>query len=127
MGIPGIIYRLSRHVSKTHSTVSAYIKAVAGLMIAAVVLTAVAFILNVCGLSFSDSRKKFNSYRFATWFAILAVLCELIALIVFPAVFYSKMRDYGSRRDWEVCNVSVCLKTDLRSIGLMESLGEPLF
>ena len=71
-------------------------------MISAVILTAVAFVLNVCGLGSSDSRRKFNAYRFATWFAILAVLCELVALIVFPAVFYSKMRDYGSRRDWEV-------------------------
>lgn len=71
-------------------------------MIAAVILTAMAAILNVVGLSVSDTRKKFNSYRAATWIAIIAVLCELVGLIVFPAVFYSKMNEYGFRRDWEV-------------------------
>ncbi|KIH51964.1 hypothetical protein ANCDUO_17941 [Ancylostoma duodenale] len=62
----------------------------------------VAFFLNICGLSKSDIRRKYIFYKFATYLAILAVLLELTALIVFPACFYVKMKEYGSRRDWEV-------------------------
>ncbi|CAJ0959626.1 unnamed protein product, partial [Mesorhabditis belari] len=81
---------------------SAFIKAVAGLMISALILTFFAAILNVCGLVKSDVRRKYIFYKFATYLAIFCVLIELIALIVFPACFYVKMRDYKSRRDWEV-------------------------
>ncbi|VDL71716.1 unnamed protein product [Nippostrongylus brasiliensis] len=81
---------------------SGYIKAVAALMIIALIFTAVAFFLNICGLSKSDIRRKYIFYKFATYLAILAVLLELTALIVFPACFYVKMKEYGSRRDWEV-------------------------
>ncbi|VDM53593.1 unnamed protein product [Angiostrongylus costaricensis] len=81
---------------------SGYIKAVAALMIIALIFTAIAFFLNVCGLSKSDIRRKYIFYKFATYLAILAVLMELTALIVFPACFYVKMKEYGSRRDWEV-------------------------
>ncbi|CAJ0586996.1 unnamed protein product, partial [Mesorhabditis spiculigera] len=81
---------------------SAFIKAVAGLMIGALLLTAIAVILNVCGLVKSDIRSKYRYYKIATYLAILTVLIELAALIVFPACFYVKMKEYGSRRDWEV-------------------------
>ncbi|KJH41860.1 hypothetical protein DICVIV_12154 [Dictyocaulus viviparus] len=78
-----------------------YIKAVAALMIIALIFTVIAFFLNICGLSKSDIRRKYIYYKFATYLAILAVLMELTALIVFPACFYVKMTQYGSRRDWE--------------------------
>uniref|UniRef100_A0A1I7X3H7 ZP domain-containing protein n=1 Tax=Heterorhabditis bacteriophora TaxID=37862 RepID=A0A1I7X3H7_HETBA len=82
---------------------SGYIKAVAALMIIALILTAFAFLLNICGLSKTDIRRKYIFYKFATYLAIVSVLLELTALIVFPACFYVKMKEYGSRRDWEEC------------------------
>ncbi|PAV58706.1 hypothetical protein WR25_04001 [Diploscapter pachys] len=79
-----------------------FIIAVAVLMLIGLVLTALAALTNICGLSKSDIRRKYLFYRIATACAIIAVILELIALIVFPSAFYVKMRDYGSRRDWEV-------------------------
>ncbi|GMT14552.1 hypothetical protein PFISCL1PPCAC_5849, partial [Pristionchus fissidentatus] len=81
---------------------SGFISASAGLLITALILTAIPFFLNICGLIQSDARRKYIFYRFATWIAILAVLLELTALILFPAAFYVKMKDYGARREWEV-------------------------
>lgn len=77
-------------------------KAVAGLMIIALLFTGFAFLLNICGLSRAEIRRKYIFYRIATWVTMGAVLLELISLILFPAAFYGKMREYGSRRDWEV-------------------------
>ena len=51
---------------------SGYIKAVAALMIIALCLTFFAAILNICGLSKSDIRRKYIFYKFATYLAILA-------------------------------------------------------
>ncbi|CAI4226320.1 unnamed protein product [Auanema sp. JU1783] len=94
----------SPHPGKCHPPArdSAYIKAVAALMIIALIFTGVAFFLNICGLSMSDIRRKYIFYKIATYLALFAVLLELIALVLFPAAFYTKMKDYGSRRDWEV-------------------------
>ncbi|GMR36314.1 hypothetical protein PMAYCL1PPCAC_06509, partial [Pristionchus mayeri] len=72
------------------------------LLIVALVCTVIAFFLNVCGLMQSDARRKYHFYRVATWIAILSVLLSLTALILFPAAFYVKMKDYGARREWEV-------------------------
>ncbi|CAD6191460.1 unnamed protein product [Caenorhabditis auriculariae] len=81
---------------------SGFLTASAVLLIIALVLTAIAAIFNVVGLSKSDVRGKYRWYRGATTISALAVLLELVALIMFPVAFYVKMNEYGPRRNWEV-------------------------
>ncbi|EGT34933.1 hypothetical protein CAEBREN_09268 [Caenorhabditis brenneri] len=79
-----------------------FLKIVAALLFIGLALTAISTLLNIVGLSKSDVRGKYTWYRFATYTAAGAMIFYLIALIIFPVIFYSQMSDYGSRRNWEV-------------------------
>jgi len=78
----------------------AYVKAVAALLIAAAILTFIAALLNIFGLRSSDLHHKHLAYKLATYIALVAVLCELVSLVVFPASFYTEMSNFG-QREWE--------------------------
>uniref|UniRef100_A0A0M3I133 Transmembrane protein 47 n=1 Tax=Ascaris lumbricoides TaxID=6252 RepID=A0A0M3I133_ASCLU len=79
---------------------SAYIKAVAALLIIAAVFTFFAFILNIFGLKAHDLHRKYFFYKVATYLSLLSVLLELISLVVFPVCFYVEMKNFGYR-NWE--------------------------
>ncbi|VDK20645.1 unnamed protein product [Anisakis simplex] len=79
---------------------SAYIKAVAALLIIAAVLTLFAFVLNIFGLKANDLQRKYFFYKIATYLSLLSVLLELISLVVFPVCFYVEMKNFGYR-NWE--------------------------
>ncbi|CAA88880.2 Transmembrane protein 47 [Caenorhabditis elegans] len=91
---PGSCHKPSRN--------SGFLTAAAVLLIVALFLTALSTIFNIVGLSKSDVRGKYRWYRIATMISGFSVLLELTALIMFPAAFYVKISDYGSRRNWEV-------------------------
>ncbi|EFO85744.1 hypothetical protein GCK72_004898 [Caenorhabditis remanei] len=79
-----------------------FLIAAAALLFVSLFCTTLSALLNIVGLSKSDVRGKYRWYRFATICSGIAVLTELVALIMFPAVFYVNMNEYGSRRNWEV-------------------------
>uniref|UniRef100_A0A0M3ITV9 MARVEL domain-containing protein n=1 Tax=Ascaris lumbricoides TaxID=6252 RepID=A0A0M3ITV9_ASCLU len=79
---------------------SAYIKAVAALLIIAAIFTFFAFILNIFGLKAHDLHRKYFFYKVATYLSLLSVLLELISLVVFPVCFYVEMKNFGYR-NWE--------------------------
>ncbi|CAO4364522.1 hypothetical protein L5515_013556 [Caenorhabditis briggsae] len=79
-----------------------FLIAAAVLLFVALACTLFASIFNIVGLSKSDVRGKYRWYKLATVLSGFAALCELAALIEFPAAFYVNMNEYGSRRNWEV-------------------------
>lgn len=89
---PGRCQKLHKH--------SAYIKAVAALLVLATILSFSALIMNGLGLCVRVIQRKYMFYKIATYLALFSVLLDLVSLIVFPACFYGEMKDYGSG-EWE--------------------------
>jgi len=80
-----------------------YVKVVAALLIIAAVTTFCALISNLLGLKSNDLHRKYIFYKTSTYLALLSVLLELSALIVFPVCFFFTMHFYGIRNwdfDW---------------------------
>ncbi|KAI6216316.1 Cell junction protein VAB-9 [Aphelenchoides fujianensis] len=82
---------------------SAYIIAVAVLLVIATVITFLGLVFNLLGLKSNDLHRKYLFYKLATYLSLFSVLCELTSLIVFPVCFFFTMHDYGVRNwdfDW---------------------------
>ncbi|XP_026327836.1 transmembrane protein 47 isoform X1 [Hyposmocoma kahamanoa] len=82
-----------------------YIKAAAGLCVATLAADVCGALLTGLGLRAADHRTKFRYYRFAVLAMALALMCILIALVIYPVCFAAElnldMSKSGNRSVWE--------------------------
>ncbi|XP_049873511.1 uncharacterized protein LOC126372043 isoform X4 [Pectinophora gossypiella] len=77
-----------------------YIKAAAGLCVATLAADVCGALLTGLGLRAADHRTKFRYYRFAVLAMALALMCILIALVIYPVCFAAEL-NLGNRSVWE--------------------------
>ncbi|XP_041979095.1 uncharacterized protein LOC121733063 isoform X2 [Aricia agestis] len=77
-----------------------YIKAAAGLCVATLAADVCGALLTGLGLRSADHRTKFRYYRFAVLAMSLALMCILIALVIYPVCFAAEL-NLGNRSVWE--------------------------
>ncbi|XP_045517318.1 uncharacterized protein LOC123709804 isoform X1 [Pieris brassicae] len=77
-----------------------YIKAAAGLCVATLAADVCGALLTGLGLRSADHRTKFRYYRFAVLAMSLALMCILIALVIYPVCFAAEL-NLGNRLVWE--------------------------
>ncbi|CAG9125602.1 unnamed protein product [Plutella xylostella] len=77
-----------------------YIKAAAGLCVATLFADVCGALLTGLGLRAADHRAKFRYYRFAVLAMSLALMCILIALVIYPVCFAAEL-NLGNRSVWE--------------------------
>ncbi|CAH2269273.1 jg15049 [Pararge aegeria aegeria] len=77
-----------------------YIKAAAGLCVATLAADVCGALLTGLGLRSADHRTKFRYYRFAVLAMALALMCILIALVIYPVCFAAEL-NLGNRSVWE--------------------------
>ncbi|CAK1556349.1 unnamed protein product [Leptosia nina] len=77
-----------------------YIKAAAGLCVATLAADVCGALLTGLGLRATDHRTKFRYYRFAVLAMSLALMCILIALVIYPVCFAAEL-NLGNRSVWE--------------------------
>ncbi|CAG4965104.1 unnamed protein product [Parnassius apollo] len=77
-----------------------YIKAAAGLCVATLAADVCGALLTALGLRSTDHRTKFRYYRFAVLAMALALMCILIALVIYPVCFAAEL-NFGNRSLWE--------------------------
>ncbi|XP_030031012.1 uncharacterized protein LOC115447879 isoform X2 [Manduca sexta] len=77
-----------------------YIKAAAGLCVATLAADVCGALLTGLGLRSTDHRTKFRYYRFAVLAMSLALMCILIALVIYPVCFAAEL-NLGNRSVWE--------------------------
>lgn len=77
-----------------------YIQASAAFCVFCLLFDVVATAMTGCGLYSKDPVLKYKLYRFAVYTMIVALVCILIALIVYPSCFSSEI-EMGNRRIWE--------------------------
>jgi len=77
-----------------------YIQATAALLVIAGIVTVIAIIMTILGLTTQNPNRKYLFYRVAMYLALIAVLFELIGLVVFPVCFYMELKDWGTL-PWE--------------------------
>lgn len=77
-----------------------FVRIASVLIIIAAASTLFAIFVNAAGLRSNDLHRKYVFYKTATWLTLIAVLCELIALVGFPICFYLSINSYGLR-NWE--------------------------
>ncbi|KAG7308876.1 hypothetical protein JYU34_006138, partial [Plutella xylostella] len=68
-----------------------YIKAAAGLCVATLFADVCGALLTGLGLRAADHRAKFRYYRFAVLAMSLALMCILIALVIYPVCFAAEL------------------------------------
>ncbi|CEF63742.1 PMP-22/EMP/MP20/Claudin superfamily-containing protein [Strongyloides ratti] len=79
----------------------AYVKAVISLLIISCIIILFASISNILGLKSDDQHRKYLYHKVATGLTFLAVLCDILSLIIYPACFYNIMSMLQIRH-WEL-------------------------
>jgi len=77
-----------------------YIQATAALLVIAGIVTVIAIVMTILGLTTQNPNRKYLYYRVAMYLALIAVLFELIGLVVFPVCFYMELKDWDMP-SWE--------------------------
>ncbi|XP_043501388.1 transmembrane protein 47 isoform X1 [Polistes fuscatus] len=78
----------------------AYIKAAATLCVICLLSDIMATVLTGLGLRSQDHREKRKFYRFAVFCMGIALVCLLIALVIYPVCFATEL-NLGNRTMWE--------------------------
>lgn len=77
-----------------------YIQAAAALCVITLLCDIVATVMTGCGLCSKEPTRKYALYRFALYVMVCALLCILIALVIYPACFAAEIED-SNRPVWE--------------------------
>lgn len=77
-----------------------YIQAAAVLCVLTLLCDIGATVMTGCGLCSKDPQRKYMLYRVALYVMVLALLCILIALVIYPACFAAEI-EHSNRQLWE--------------------------
>uniref|UniRef100_T1JJY3 Uncharacterized protein n=1 Tax=Strigamia maritima TaxID=126957 RepID=T1JJY3_STRMM len=77
-----------------------YIQAAAALCVICLLSDVFATFITGFGLCSKDPQRKYLFYRIAVYVMVFALICVLIALVIYPACFAAEI-DYGNRQLWE--------------------------
>ncbi|KFM72660.1 Transmembrane protein 47, partial [Stegodyphus mimosarum] len=77
-----------------------YIQGAAALCVITLVMDIVATVMTGMGLCSKDPTRKYQLYRLALYTMVGALLCVLIALVIYPACFASEI-EHSNRSVWE--------------------------
>ncbi|XP_022693599.1 transmembrane protein 47-like isoform X4 [Varroa jacobsoni] len=78
----------------------AYVQAAAALCVITLLCDVAATLMTGCGLCSRNPVRKYMLYRLAFYVMVCALLCILIALVVYPACFAAEIED-SNRQVWE--------------------------
>uniref|UniRef100_A0A4D5R9Y5 Transmembrane protein 47 n=1 Tax=Scolopendra viridis TaxID=118503 RepID=A0A4D5R9Y5_SCOVI len=78
----------------------AYIQGAAALCVICLLCDVFATVVTGFGLCSKDPQRKYLFYRVAVYVMVFALVCILIALVIYPACFAAEI-DQGNRQIWE--------------------------
>ncbi|KAK8770867.1 hypothetical protein V5799_025891 [Amblyomma americanum] len=78
----------------------AYIQAAAALCVITLLCDIAATVMTGCGLCSKNPVRKYLMYRLAFYVMVCALLCILIALVIYPACFAAEIEE-SNRQLWE--------------------------
>ncbi|XP_064460428.1 transmembrane protein 47-like isoform X2 [Ornithodoros turicata] len=78
----------------------AYIQAAAALCVITLLCDIAATVMTGCGLCSKNPVRKYLMYRLAFYVMVCALLCILVALVIYPACFAAEIEE-SNRQVWE--------------------------